>query len=75
MKMQGFKRQFRVKRHGFTLAEMLAVVLLISLLAGLGGGIYVGTHRRMLVERAARGHSIRFGEWSKGDMERLARWT
>lgn len=54
MKMQGLKREFGVKRHGFTLAEMLAVVLVISLLAGLGGGIYVGTYRRMQVERAAR---------------------
>jgi len=54
MKMQRFKTEFKGKQCGFTLAEMLAVVLIISLLAGLGGGIYVGTYRRMLVERAAR---------------------
>lgn len=52
--MQRFKTEFKGKQRGFTLAEMLAVVLIISLLAGLGGGIYVGTYRRLLVERAAR---------------------
>jgi len=30
------------------------VVVIISLLAGLGGGIYVGTYKRLLVEKAAR---------------------
>ena len=44
----------KAKREGFTLAELMAVVLVISLLAGLGGGIYVGTFKRMLVEKAAR---------------------
>jgi len=30
------------------------VVVVVALLAGVGGGIWVGTHKRMLVERAAR---------------------
>jgi Tfp pilus assembly protein FimT len=34
--------------------ELLLVAAIIALLAGVGGGIYVGTYRRMLVERAAR---------------------
>ncbi len=48
------KLKVKAKRCGFTLAEMLAVVIIISLLAGLGGGIYVGTYKKMLVEKAAR---------------------
>jgi len=34
--------------------EMLVVVVIISLLAGLGGGIYIGTYKKMLVEKVAR---------------------
>jgi len=53
--MQRRKLQLKVKKRcGFTLAEVLVVVVIISLLAGLGGGIYMGTYRRMLVEKAAR---------------------
>ena len=33
---------------------MLVVIVIISLLAGLGGGVYTGTYKRMLVEKAAR---------------------
>ncbi|MHC4597216.1 MAG: prepilin-type N-terminal cleavage/methylation domain-containing protein [Planctomycetota bacterium] len=51
---QKLKLKVKAKRCGFTLAEMLAVVIIISLLAGLGGGIYVGTYKKMLVEKAAR---------------------
>jgi type II secretory pathway pseudopilin PulG len=39
---------------GFTLTEVLLVVLIIALVGGVGGGIYVGTHKRMEVEKAAR---------------------
>jgi type II secretory pathway pseudopilin PulG len=34
--------------------EVLVVVVIIGLLGGLGGGIYVGTFKRLLVEKAAR---------------------
>jgi prepilin-type N-terminal cleavage/methylation domain-containing protein len=51
---QKLKLKVKAKRCGFTLAEMLAVVIIISLLAGLGGGIYVGTYKKMLAEKAAR---------------------
>lgn len=42
-----------LKPCGFTIAELLVVIVLISLLGGIGGGIYVGTYKRMLVEKAA----------------------
>ncbi len=51
---QKLKLKVKAKQCGFTLAEMLAVIIIISLLAGLGGGIYVGTYKKMLVEKAAR---------------------
>lgn len=41
-------------RRGFTLVEVLLVVALIVVLGGLGGGMYTGTHKRLLVEKAAR---------------------
>jgi len=54
MQKQRSKVKVKAKRCAFTLAEMLVVVIIISLLAGLSGGIYVGTYKRMLVEKAAR---------------------
>jgi len=42
------------KPGGFTIVELLLVVAIITLLAGTMGGIYVGTYKRMLVEKAAR---------------------
>ncbi len=54
MQKQRSKVKVKAKRCGFTLAEVLVVIVIISLLAGMGGGIYVGTHKRMLVEKAAR---------------------
>jgi len=39
---------------GFTIVEVLLVVAIIALVAGLGGGFYGGTYKRMLVEKAAR---------------------
>ena len=54
MQRRKSKVKVKTKRFGFTLAEVLVVVIVMSLLAGLGSGIYVGTHKRMLVEKAAR---------------------
>ncbi|MHC4243897.1 MAG: prepilin-type N-terminal cleavage/methylation domain-containing protein [Planctomycetota bacterium] len=54
--MQRQKSKFKVnsKENGFTLVEVLVVVVIIGLLGGLGGGIYLGTYRKLLVEKAAR---------------------
>ncbi len=46
--------QHAKKRYGFTFVEVLLVVAIIALVAGVGGGLYVGTYKRMLVEKAAR---------------------
>ena len=42
------------KAGGFSLIELLAVVVLISLMASATGGMVYGTYRRMLVEKAAK---------------------
>lgn len=39
---------------GFTMIELLIVVAVIAMLAGLGGGLYYKSYRRLLVEKAAR---------------------
>jgi Tfp pilus assembly protein FimT len=39
---------------GFTLTELLLVASIIVLLGGLGGGLYVGTYKKLLVEKTAR---------------------
>jgi len=39
---------------GFTIAEMLLVVLLIALMAGAVGGYYTGTYKKALVEKSAK---------------------
>ena len=54
MKTQNLKAKVKTGRYGFTIAEMLVVVVIIALIASVGGGIYVGTYKRMLVEKAAR---------------------
>jgi len=50
MKTQNLKTRW----YGFTMAEMLLVVVLIVLIAGVGGGFTVGTYKKMLTEKAAR---------------------
>ncbi len=40
-------------KTGFTIVEVLIVVILVALLASVGGGIYVGTYKNMLVKKAA----------------------
>jgi prepilin-type N-terminal cleavage/methylation domain-containing protein len=47
-------RNSKLVMGGFTLTEVLLVVVIIALVGGVGGGIYVGTHKRMEVEKAAR---------------------
>ena len=47
--------EFRKEQSGFTVAELLLVVVIIALLGGVGGGLYVGTYKKLLVEKAARG--------------------
>ena len=39
--------------NGFTLVELLVVVALIALVAGAGGGIYLGSYKRRVLERSA----------------------
>jgi Tfp pilus assembly protein FimT len=39
---------------GFTLTELLLVITVIVLIGSLGGGMYLGTHRKFLVEKTAR---------------------
>jgi prepilin-type N-terminal cleavage/methylation domain-containing protein len=51
---------------GFTLIELMVVVVVIALAAGLGGGVYVGSYKRMMVEKAAR------DVWSLAKYARIA---
>jgi prepilin-type N-terminal cleavage/methylation domain-containing protein len=44
----------RERGQGFTLTEILLVVAIIAMVAGLGGGYCVGTYKRLLVEKTAR---------------------
>ena len=48
------KKANRNTRCGFTIIEVLVVITIIALIAGVGGGFYIGTYKRMLVEKAAR---------------------
>ncbi|MGB2865856.1 MAG: type II secretion system protein [Sedimentisphaerales bacterium] len=43
----------KTRRKGFTISEVLMVVLIIGLVSGAGAGLYVGTFRKMQVEKAA----------------------
>lgn len=54
MQRQRAKFEMNSKRCGFTLVEVLVVVVIIGLLGGLGGGVYIGSYKRLLVEKAAR---------------------
>jgi prepilin-type N-terminal cleavage/methylation domain-containing protein len=54
MQRRKLKINVKAKRCGFTLVEVLVVVVIIALLGGLGGGIYAGSYKRILVEKAAR---------------------
>ena len=54
MERQKLKVKVKAKECGFTLVEVLVVVVIIGLLGGLGGGVYIGTYKKLLVEKAAR---------------------
>ncbi len=54
MKRQDCQTRSVMRHEGFTLVELLVVVMLIALLGGLGSGMYTGTHKRMVVKKAAR---------------------
>ena len=51
--MQELKLQSASRQRGFTIAEVLLVVLIIGLIAGSGTGLYVGTFKKMRVQKAA----------------------
>lgn len=44
---------YKTKRKGFTISEVLLVVVIIGLITGAGTGLYIGTFRKMQVEKAA----------------------
>jgi prepilin-type N-terminal cleavage/methylation domain-containing protein len=45
---------YRPHGGGFTIIELMLVISIIALMAGATGAMYFGTHKRMLVEKAAR---------------------
>jgi prepilin-type N-terminal cleavage/methylation domain-containing protein len=44
---------YKTIRKGFTVAELLVVVLIIGLITSAGAGLYVGTFRKLQVEKVA----------------------
>jgi len=54
MQANDLKVEVKPQRRGFTIVELLLVVVIIALIGGVGGGLYVGTYKRLLVEKAAR---------------------
>jgi prepilin-type N-terminal cleavage/methylation domain-containing protein len=45
--------QFKTRPNGFTLLELIVVVMIMSILAGIGGTVYVGTFERLNLDKAA----------------------
>lgn len=54
MERQGLEIKLSVKLRGFTLVEILLVVVIIALLSGVGMGIGVGRYKKIQLEKAAR---------------------
>jgi len=54
MRLQSLRTKFKTNGCGFTIVEILLVVVIIALIASVGGGIHVGTYKKELVEKAAR---------------------
>ena len=54
MKKQSTRAEAQAKVGGFTVTELLMVIVLIVLIGSVGGGLYVGTYKKILVEKAAR---------------------
>lgn len=54
MNRRNLRLKVNEKRRGFTITELLLVVVIIALISSVGGGIYVGTYKRMLAEKSAR---------------------
>ena len=48
------RRRIKFGWAGFTIVEILVVVVIIVLIASVGGGVYVGTYKKTLVEKSAR---------------------
>ena len=51
--MRNARPKAGIEQWGFTLPEVLLVVLIIGLITGAGTGLYVGTYRSMQVKQAA----------------------
>ena len=47
------KANCKTRLKGFTVTELLMVVIIIGLITGAGAGVYIGTFRKMQVEKAA----------------------
>ena len=54
MKKLNLKTTIIEHRSGFTIVEILAVVILIVLIGSVGGGFCVGTYKKTLARKAAR---------------------
>ena len=53
LKMRDLKAKPETRLRGFSIAEVLLVVLIIGLIASSGTGLYVGTFKKLRVQRAA----------------------